>query len=103
MAAAANYAWVNRSSMTFLVRQAFSKVWRAAIFSALFPFLKPRKVFGQTPDDMDMNVVYDVSHNIAKVRPAAELAETQMLCVQCLFLWSVFCTWLFPSAIFIVC
>ena len=47
--AAANYAWVNRSSMTFLVRQAFSKV------------------FGQTPDDMDMNVVYDVSHNIAKV------------------------------------
>ena len=26
MAAAANYAWVNRSSMTFLVRQAFAKV-----------------------------------------------------------------------------
>jgi tRNA-splicing ligase RtcB len=49
MAAAANYAWVNRSSMTFLVRQAFSKV------------------FKQTPDDLDMNVVYDVSHNIAKV------------------------------------
>ncbi len=51
MAAAANYAWVNRSSMTFLVRQAFSKV------------------FGETPDDLDMNVVYDVSHNIAKVGP----------------------------------
>lgn len=51
MAAAANYAWVNRSSMTFLVRQAFSKV------------------FGETPDDLDMNVVYDVSHNIAKVLP----------------------------------
>ena len=49
MAAAANYAWVNRSSMTFLVRQAFGKV------------------FGQAPDDLDMNVVYDVSHNIAKV------------------------------------
>jgi tRNA-splicing ligase RtcB len=26
MAAAANYAWVNRQSMTFLVRQAFAKV-----------------------------------------------------------------------------
>ena len=26
MAAAANYAWVNRSSMTFLARQAFAKV-----------------------------------------------------------------------------
>jgi tRNA-splicing ligase RtcB len=48
MAAAANYAWVNRSSMTFLVRQAFAKV------------------FETTPDDLDMHVVYDVSHNIAK-------------------------------------
>uniref|UniRef100_A0A7S0WTW0 RNA-splicing ligase RtcB homolog n=1 Tax=Chlamydomonas leiostraca TaxID=1034604 RepID=A0A7S0WTW0_9CHLO len=49
MACAANYAWVNRSSMTFLTRQAFAKV------------------FNSTPDDLDMHVVYDVSHNIAKV------------------------------------
>jgi len=49
MAAAANYAWVNRSSMTFLARQAFAKQ------------------FGTTPDDLEMAVVYDVSHNIAKV------------------------------------
>lgn len=49
MACAANYAWVNRSSMTFLCRQAFAKM------------------FGATPDDLDMHVVYDVSHNIAKV------------------------------------
>jgi len=49
MACAANYAWVNRSSMTFLCRQAFAKV------------------FAATPDDVDMQVVYDVSHNIAKV------------------------------------
>jgi hypothetical protein len=49
MAAAANFAWVNRSSMTFLVRQAFAKQ------------------FGADPDDLDMHVVYDVSHNIAKV------------------------------------
>jgi len=49
MAAAANYAWVNRSSMTFLVRQAFAKV------------------FQSTPDDLDMHLIYDVSHNIAKV------------------------------------
>ncbi len=26
------------------------------------------KVFSSTPDDLDMHVVYDVSHNIAKVR-----------------------------------
>lgn len=49
MAAAANYAWVNRSSMTFLTRQAFSKV------------------FNSTPDDLDMHMIYDVSHNVAKV------------------------------------
>eukprot|EP00922_Rhytidocystis_sp_ex-Travisia-forbesii_P051404 GHVS01076297.1.p1 GENE.GHVS01076297.1~~GHVS01076297.1.p1 ORF type:complete len:230 (+),score=28.63 GHVS01076297.1:78-767(+) len=48
MAAAANYAWVNRSAMTFLTRQAFGKV------------------FSQSPDDLDLNVIYDVSHNIAK-------------------------------------
>ncbi|KAF6028922.1 RTCB [Bugula neritina] len=49
MASAANYAWVNRSSMTFLTRQAFAKM------------------FNSTPDDLDMHVIYDVSHNIAKV------------------------------------
>jgi hypothetical protein len=53
MACAANYAWVNRSSMTFLARQAFAKQ------------------FSSTPDDLDMAVVYDVSHNIAKVRVSA--------------------------------
>ena len=49
MAAAANYAWVNRSSMTFLARQAFAKQ------------------FSASPDDLEMAVIYDVSHNIAKV------------------------------------
>ncbi|CAE8585893.1 unnamed protein product [Polarella glacialis] len=49
MACAANYAWVNRSAMTFLARQAFAKV------------------FNQSPEDLDMHSIYDVSHNIAKV------------------------------------
>ena len=49
MGCAANFAWVNRSTMTFLTRQAFANV------------------FNQTPDDLDMHVIYDVSHNIAKV------------------------------------
>lgn len=48
MAAAANYAFVNRASMTFLARQAFAKQ------------------FGMAPDDLDMHLIYDVSHNIAK-------------------------------------
>ena len=48
MACAANFAWVNRQAMTFLVRQAFAKQFACA------------------PDDLDMHVIYDVSHNIAK-------------------------------------
>ena len=45
---AANYAWVNRSSMLFLARQAFAKMFKT------------------TPDELDMHVIYDMSHNIAK-------------------------------------
>lgn len=48
MASAANYAFVNRSSMAFLARQTFAKV------------------FETTPDDLDMHVVYDVSHNLCQ-------------------------------------
>lgn len=59
MAAAANYAWVNRSSMTFLTRQAFAKV------------------FNQSPEDLDMHLIYDVSHNIAKI-------EEHMVDGQCM-------------------
>jgi tRNA-splicing ligase RtcB len=64
MACAANYAWVNRSSMTFLCRQAFAKV------------------FNSTPDDLDMHVVYDVSHNIAKVEDHMVDGEMKTLLVH---------------------
>lgn len=49
MACAANFAWVNRTAMTHLVRQAFAKM------------------FKRSAEDLDMHLVYDVSHNIAKV------------------------------------
>lgn len=49
MSAAANFAWVNRSCITYLTRKSFSEV------------------FHRTPDDMGMNLVYDVCHNIAKI------------------------------------
>ena len=49
MAAAANYAWVNRQCITFCARQCFAKM------------------FKRSPLDLDMHVVYDVSHNIAKI------------------------------------
>jgi len=49
MAAAANFAWVNRSTITYLCRQAFAKA------------------FNEAAEDLDMHVIYDVSHNIAKI------------------------------------
>jgi tRNA-splicing ligase RtcB (3'-phosphate/5'-hydroxy nucleic acid ligase) len=49
MSCAANYAWANRSCLTYLTRRAFASV------------------FDKSPEEMDMHLVYDVSHNIAKV------------------------------------
>jgi tRNA-splicing ligase RtcB len=49
MSAAANYAWVNRSCITYLTRRAF------------------QKVFDKTPEELDMHLVYDVCHNVAKI------------------------------------
>lgn len=64
MAAAANFAWVNRSCMTFCVRQAFAKV------------------FNTSPDDLDMHVIYDVSHNIAKMEEHMVNGRPKQLCVH---------------------
>lgn len=97
MACAANYAWVNRSSMTFLCRQARSLPYRLrSPLVALLRFFRrsmggwrdrghsasPQafaKMFNSTPDDLDMHVVYDVSHNIAKVRLAPGLGKSGSL------------------------
>ncbi|KAK2121432.1 hypothetical protein P7K49_002818 [Saguinus oedipus] len=64
MAAAGNYAWVNRSSMTFLTRQNRLPEINKISHEELKAFAK---VFNTTPDDLDLHVIYDVSHNIAKV------------------------------------
>ncbi|RLG61223.1 RNA-splicing ligase RtcB [Candidatus Geothermarchaeota archaeon] len=49
MAAAANYAWANRQFITHWVRESFSKVFRT------------------DPEKLDLHVIYDVAHNIAKL------------------------------------
>jgi tRNA-splicing ligase RtcB len=49
MAAGANFAWANRQLITAGVRRAF------------------RNVFGRPDESMDLAVVYDIAHNIAKV------------------------------------
>ncbi|EGT47647.1 hypothetical protein CAEBREN_25556 [Caenorhabditis brenneri] len=64
MAAAANFAWVNRSCITFCVRNAF------------------QKTFGMSPDDMDMQVIYDVSHNVAKMEEHMVDGRPKKLCVH---------------------
>jgi tRNA-splicing ligase RtcB len=48
MAAGANFAWANRQLITAGVRRAF------------------RNVFGRPDESMDLSVVYDIAHNIAK-------------------------------------
>ena len=48
MYAAANYAWANRQMITHWIRESFEDV------------------LGKSPRDMDMQIVYDVAHNIAK-------------------------------------
>ncbi len=49
MAAAANFAWTNRQLITYWTRESF------------------RRVFHTDPDKLDMHIIYDVAHNIAKV------------------------------------
>ncbi len=48
MASSANFAWTNRQIITHWVRETF------------------QKVFGMSEEDLAMNLVYDVAHNIAK-------------------------------------
>ena len=48
MAGAANYAWTNRQMIVHWVRESFEEV------------------FKRDAEDMDMGIVYDVAHNIAK-------------------------------------
>ena len=58
MAAAVNYAWVNRQLLTYQVRRVFSRV-----------FDRPWQQLG-------IDLVYDVAHNIAKVEEHAVRTDT---------------------------
>lgn len=49
MCCGANYAWANRQMITHWVRESFSKI------------------FGKSAEDIEMKLVYDVAHNIAKI------------------------------------
>jgi tRNA-splicing ligase RtcB len=49
MSAAANFAWSNRQMITHWTRESFEKT------------------FGKSADQLDMGLIYDVAHNIAKI------------------------------------
>ncbi len=64
MAAAANYAWVNRQMIMFWVREAFEKVLE------------------RSAEKMAMHMIYDVAHNIAKFEEHKVNGGIRSLCVH---------------------
>lgn len=64
MACAANYAWANRQILLHLAREAFLKVFHLG------------------PRDVGMDLVYDVSHNIAKKETHLVDGVSRKLCVH---------------------
>ena len=64
MASAANFAFANRQMITHWVREAVAKV------------------FGRSPDQLGLDVVYDVAHNIAKIEEYDVGGRRQRLCVH---------------------
>jgi len=64
MACGANYAWANRQILLHRSRDVFSKV------------------FGIGPRDLQMNLVYDVCHNIAKKEEHVIDGEKRFVCVH---------------------
>jgi tRNA-splicing ligase RtcB len=64
MACAANYAWANRQILLHKSREVF------------------RQVLGLGPRDLQMNLVYDVCHNIAKKEDHQIDGQNQTVCVH---------------------
>jgi len=64
MSGAANFAWANRQMITHYVRQVFEKV------------------LNKSPNDLGMDLVYDLSHNIAKKEHHIVDGNKQTLCVH---------------------
>jgi tRNA-splicing ligase RtcB len=64
MAAAANYAWANRQMIMHWIREAFERVLKMGT------------------DALDLNLVYDVAHNVAKFEDHIVDGQTRKLCVH---------------------
>ncbi len=64
MRCAANYAWANRQCITHWVREAFCQV------------------MGRKGEDAGLELIYDVTHNIAKIEEHSVNGKKQKLCVH---------------------
>ena len=64
MAAAANYAWANRQTLMVLVQRAIAES------------------YGTTPERLGFRLLYDVSHNIAKIEKHELAGRRMKLCVH---------------------
>ena len=64
MACAANYAWANRQCITHWARESFVKV------------------FGKSLEELGMEQVYDVAHNIAKIEEHSIDGKKVTLCIH---------------------
>jgi tRNA-splicing ligase RtcB (3'-phosphate/5'-hydroxy nucleic acid ligase) len=64
MRCAANYAWANRQLLMWQTREIFAEF------------------FGRTWESMQMNLVYDVAHNIAKMEQHEVDGRRRLLCVH---------------------
>jgi tRNA-splicing ligase RtcB len=64
MAAAANYAWANRQVIMHWTRQTFGKIFR------------------RRPEDLGMELIYDVAHNIAKIEEHVVDGKNIRVCVH---------------------
>ena len=64
MRCAATYAWANRQCLMHLARGIFEKI------------------FGMGPEDLGMDLIYDVAHNIAKIEKYEIDGKEKTLCVH---------------------
>lgn len=64
MACAANFAFANRQMITHWVRETFEQV------------------FQRSPKDLDLKLIYDVCHNIAKIETHTVKGEKKRVCVH---------------------
>lgn len=64
MACAANYAWVNRHCLAHWVRESFEKVLK------------------KSAEKLELTLVYDISHNIAKIEEHVVDGQKRKLCVH---------------------